>query len=128
MWHSHSWLCSWVVLCSGRCPRRAPFPSFPIPQKTRITQKTRTGEVKDPGLGHLRWPLLDYFRRPAAGPETSDGVERAFAVTMVSRNWLKRSAMVLGECGTSTVLVLSLAAISFSVSKYWVIKTSCITS
>src|SRR5437879_5545861 len=49
MWHSHSWLCSWVGLCSGRRPRRAPFPSFPIPQKTRITQKIRAGEVKDPG-------------------------------------------------------------------------------
>jgi len=27
-----------------------------------------------------------------------------------------------GNCGTSTVLVRSLAAISFSVSKYWVIR------
>src|SRR6202040_2055559 len=96
--------------------------------KLRIGAALKKKSPAKNGQATWRRPLLGYFRRPPAGPDTSGGVERAFVVTMVSRNWLKRSAMVLGECGTSTVLVRSLAAISFSVSKYWVIRTGCMTS
>lgn len=69
-------------------------------------------------IGH--YIFAAYFRRLADGlePEMSGPAERALAVTMESRNWLKRSLMVFGECGTRTVLVRSLAAISFRVSKY----------
>src|SRR5271167_5156687 len=44
------------------------------------------------------------------------------------RIWPKRSVSVFGVCGINTVLVRSFAAMSFKVSKYCVIKTSCMTS
>src|SRR5579883_3246042 len=70
-----------------------------------------------------------YRVRPGiAGGAASGGVDSARLATSVSRNWPKRSLIVLGECGTSTVFVRSFAAISFNVSKYCVISTSCITS
>ena len=61
----------------------------------------------------------DYFRRLGTdvGGEAEEG-ERALAVSMESRSWLKRSLMVPGEWGTRTVLVRSLAATSLRVSKY----------
>src|SRR6202035_1416371 len=44
------------------------------------------------------------------------------------RIWPNRSVNVFGVCGIKMVLLWSLAAISFRVSKYWVIRTSCMTS
>src|SRR5712692_10618127 len=75
-------------------------------------------------LPKMEFSIKSYFNRPlCGGAETSGGLLRALAVTRESRNWLKRSLTTPGECGTSTVLVRSLAAISLSVSKYWVMST-----
>ena len=97
-------------------------------QKTRITQEIPADEMKESGLGHLKVAATGLFQAAAgwAGDvgRGGEGVRGDHCVAELAEE-VGNGAR---ECGTSTVLVRSLAAISFSVSKYWVIRTSCMTS
>src|SRR5450432_3371232 len=90
-----------------------------------INKAMRAGFIYSLGCTNF---LRNFYCGVAAAGAGGGRLVSSVPATIALRIWPNKSVRVLGVWGIRTVLVWSLAAISLSVSKYCVIRTSCITS